>query len=913
MDFDSLPEDPSTAPVGGQAPVAQPSAEAPASFDAMQDDGDKYGTGEQMAKTGAEGLAEGILGPIATGVERELMNVPRADILGRQKANPITHGIAQAAGLVGSAVTGVGEGAVMGAAGEAAASAVGLGDVGKGARLSYKIGSEAVKQAAEMAVLQGGDEASKMILKDPESSTESAIANVGLSAALGGAGGAAFGAISPLWSATGGKAVDAIFGAFNGKLSGGQLELPAALGNAFKDIGVEPSPLMRSALSGDPAATKAFQDFIRSEHPEVLSELKSLPEQLQKSVTDHMGLDLNDTLHFSNADNGKVIDEAFKTQISKDADPILARYAAQDAEDAKIKIPDETLLDIGDQIKEAGLGENVGVNSPSYKEYTQVANQVLDKESVGGMTKLSQDLGKTAYHNSTDPVRKDALLEIKKIIDDGIQKHIEGSAVESLGADGAKMGAEKIAEMQANKADYRQLADKYNGILDYLGMKKFTGTGNMRARLADLTPETLLKKFLTKGDVQGQKLLTEQFPEIASMVKQHETKAFLAQSIDTVEGQKSLDLNHLSNRLDALKSSGNPEYANWVVSPDAQAKLASAQMISDSLGKLKGVKNSGTPAGMAAMLRQLGSSALAGVGTVFGHNPISTYLMAEVGQHLGKTVPEAIRLGMLKQMGSKEPFKAEGFKAMTDLMHNSIKGETMLSKGAAAVFKSGAQVIGTVPSQMDRDKVDKQVTKLQEAPGKVAGLSDGSHLGHYMPDHQTALTQAQVRATQYLQQIKPQSYRPSPLDKEIEPSSAKMARYNRALDIAAQPAVIMQHIQDGTLQSSDIQDLHAMFPALAKNMAQKLSTEMTNSQESGDIVPYRTKIALAMFLGTPVDSTMSAASIMAAQPQPAQPQGQQGQAGKMKGGAKTASSMNKNADSYRTGSQAREAKQTSRD
>ena len=637
--------------------------------------------------------------------------------------------------------------------------------------------------------------------------------------------------------------------------------------------------------------------------------MSSPPEALQKAVGDNMGIDLNDTLHFSNKDSGDAILDTLKDKIKSDYGPIAEKLDAEAAENAKIGVDDNTRLNLNNKLQEASLGENVGVNSPVFKDYQQVANQVLDKESVGGMNKLSQDLGKTAYHNSTDPVRKEALLNIKSIIDDAIESHIEKASVQAAGEKGAEMAADKIAEMQANKAMYREYAQKYGGLLDSLGMKRFRGTGTMLSDLDNLTSEQVLKKFSTKGDVQGRQMLEQQFPDIAQMVKEHEGKEFLSKAVKDVGGEAHLDISTLSNKMAALKK-GSPEHLDWVMSPGAQQKVQSAKAIQDALKQAVGVKNSGTPAGMAKVFRNMGSSALAAVASIAGHNPIGGYIMGELAHHLGKTAPEAVKLALLKNLGSTQPVKAEGFKAMVDLMHNTIKGESVLAKGAQAVFKSGAQVTAERPDQDDRDKLDKKVTKLQDNPGLVPQLANSSHLGHYMPDHQAALTQAQVRATQYLQSIKPQLKQLGPMDKPVPPSPAQTARYNRALDIAAQPNIIMQHIKDGTLQSSDIKDLHSMFPALAKNMAQKLSTEMTHAQEQGQQVPYRTKVALAMFLGQPVDNTMTPASIVAAQPvqqPPAQPQG-----GKMKGGAKTATTMNKNAESYRTSSQAGEADRSDR-
>lgn len=904
-----MPNDaPPTAPV-----AAQSQAPGGMDFDSMPDDSQQYDNATGKIKAFGQGAAEGIAGPLVPLAERALDISPQ-EVRGPSAVNPISHGLGEATGLVASSLTGVGEGAIMSGAGHLAADAVGLGNVAKDARLSYKIGSEAVKQAAEMAVLQSSDEASKMILKDPETSTESAIANVGLAAAMGGAGGAAFGAISPLWSATGGKALDTLFNGVKNYWNGGTLELPEHLATAFKDLNIEPSPLMTSALSGDAKSVERFQNLYRAEHPEIMEELKTLPDTLQKSVTDAMGINLNDTLHFSNDKSGEALRNEFNRVVKEEYDPLAARFEAQDAENAKAPARPDLQSAAADKVREQSLTEDVGPSSPNFKEFETAAKQITEKKTVGGLHQLSKDLGDTAYAAmKNDPVKGRALYSIKDIVDESVADHLEKAGVEAAGKEGGELAAQKVAEMQANKKDYAAYSQKYTGLLDFLGMSRFKGTGNMTKRIEGLTNEQLLSKLMAKGDVQGQKYMGENFPKLAEMAQKHESNAFLAKSVDQIEGKTSLDVNHLSERLASLKSTGHPEYANYVVPPAAQAKIESAKQIGDALKNLKNVKNSGTPAGMAKVFRGAGSSALAGVATVLGHNPISAYLIGEISHHVGKTIPEAVQLGMLKYMGSGQPVKAEGFKAMVDMIHQTIKGENMLAKSTQAVFKAGAQVTAVLPDQDMRDKLDKKVTKLQDTPGKTTQLADGSNLGHYMPDHQAALTQAQVRATQYLQSIKPQPYQPSPMDKPIDPTPAKVARYNRALDIASSPAIVLQHVKDGTLQSSDIQDLHSMYPALAKNMAQKLSNEMIKAQESGQEVPYRTKVGLAMFLGQHLDSTMSPSSIVAAQPQPSQAPPQPGRGSKMKGGAKTATTMNKNAESYRTGPQAGEASHTSRD
>ena len=158
----------------------------------------KYETPEQMGKTFAEGVGEGALGPVFTLAQRAA-NVNPEDIKGRQETNPMTYGAGQVTGLGASLLTGVGEGAIASKAGLAAKEAAGLA---KAEGVLGKMAAEGIDQATQLALMQGSDEISKMINSDPETSSQNAIANVGLAAALGGATGMAIGSISPLWKAS---------------------------------------------------------------------------------------------------------------------------------------------------------------------------------------------------------------------------------------------------------------------------------------------------------------------------------------------------------------------------------------------------------------------------------------------------------------------------------------------------------------------------------------------------------------------------------------------------------------------------------------------------------------------------------------------------------------------------------------
>lgn len=179
----------------------------------------KFGTLPQQALTAVEGAGEGVAGPLFTAAERATGLTTPENMQARREINPVSHAVGQAAGLTGSMLAGEGVAPLLGKVGEAAAGLAG----GEG------IAAAGVRAAAEMAMLQSGDEVSKALMNDPSQSIQTAVANVGLSALLGGVGGSALASVNPLWEASGGPKLGQFAEDFKGRMQGhlSGMELPA--------------------------------------------------------------------------------------------------------------------------------------------------------------------------------------------------------------------------------------------------------------------------------------------------------------------------------------------------------------------------------------------------------------------------------------------------------------------------------------------------------------------------------------------------------------------------------------------------------------------------------------------------------------------------------------------------------------
>ncbi len=77
--------------------------------------------------------------------------------------------------------------------------------------------------------------------------------------------------------------------------------------------------------------------------------------------------------------------------------------------------------------------------------------------------------------------------------------------------------------------------------------------------------------------------------------------------------------------------------------------------------------------------------------------------------------------------------------------------------------------------------------------------------------------------------------------------------------------MVLHNLNEGMLTPENVTDLQTMYPALYKNMAQKITSAIVDQVAAGEDIPYTTRLGLSTLLGQPMDSTISQPSIMAAQ------------------------------------------------
>jgi len=881
-------------------PAAQPQAPSPEISDSdVILDKQRFGGAKQTALAGLEGAARGVMtAPLANAIEKGWLHVNPEEIRGRQEQHPIASGAGEAAGLIGGALTGTGEAAALEAVGKSAAEAAGLG-----AAKTYtaKVGSSVVKNAAEMAAYQSQDEVGKMILQDPNAGAQSAISNIGLAAALGGVGGGLItGVASPLWNATVGSKLGAGLKAMVSRIGGIEGE---EVGTKAFDLeqkaGVLIPDEIKATINDLPGAREAHsilsQDDSSIAGRAYQKKLQELDANIGTKIAESLGRTPDDIMNVAekNAyESGQNMGNVLHDELEKVVKPINEAYDTTIEKFKASPVSEGAMRTMADELSQKSIQE--GWAKSFDDENNKLVGKILEK--LPEQTTIA-DLKNaiTNLYRPFDAADFRAAVEAKKILSRGLETAVS-----------EHMGPEELTAYNQLKQRYAQLSSHLEDLDAHLHVGKWIGPKTFLDALKDKANtkgEQLLSNLTSKNNANLLSLL-ENHPNTLQAVTEHYKNELLRSSTKNVAPGELIKTSKLLREIENL----SPQQKALIATPEQHQAIEAAHAIKDAL-KDPTHNFSNT----ARTLRKHMAGAVSPISLIamaMGHGEAG--IMSFLGSLGLNEARPAMKLGLLKMLGSSAPVDAAGFKAAAEYLGAAQKGAKLLSTASENVFRPGFRVLATtqMPTHEEIKALDKLVSSNDpKTTNKVMASAESGHVGHYMPEHQTALTQSSLQALQYLKGIKQAPQQIAPLDRPLPPTPAQEARYQRALEIAQQPAIVLQHIKDGTIQTTDLQDLNGMYPALYQQLGQKLTNDMMTAKDNGVIIPYKTRVGLSLFLGQSLDTSMQPASILAAQPQPKVPPAPQG----AKIGKRGTSTLGKSNASYKTPNQAAESDRGNRD
>jgi hypothetical protein len=788
----------------------------------------QYSQPLEKAKTFAEGAVSGA----TLGLGTALLPSDKESLRKRQEINPYTSMAGEMAGLIGGAVAAPGFSAVkaMDVAGTAAAKALGAEAA---ATALGRVGGTAVKMGVENALFETGHEVSKYIAGNPDS-IETAAAHVGMAALLGAGLGTIGKGTSELWKlGPGAKIADAL----------------NTIKNRTSNIehAVEVPESLQAMASGDNWAQKSVQLMNESDTMAgraVQKDVDTLFTNLNEGVAETVGKtpqDIEALAMRRESELGEVAKEQLEKKIRAEYEPIAKKYNDFDAKFSTVPISKDTAQQLENTISDLAIAQGY-IKSPSSPQMALIQRVLKEIPLQENAADLANYVKNMTYNAETWPAQKLIKQAIEEAKNGAIETHL-------------KVNAPTILEdFKITQQEYKQMKETIGSLNDRLRTGKQRGVESFLKNVNESTPEDILHALSAKGDSQYQQLLQDKFPELAALSKDQELVKLLKKAPgkngQIVDGKKLIKL---VNDLPV-------ESREFLIGQDAMKRL-------NEIGKLyetipKSMNPSGTAKTLNALNKGFGDSALGmAVGAMSGSGIAG--LMAAFGKGALKEGSDAVRLAALKFLASGEKVSAEGFVAAAKLADSVIKGEQKLNKVVGSVFSGKDSNVIEFPSAKERDMLKKQINESLQDPEKL--MSVGGQTGHYMPDHGAAIGNMAIRNLGYLATLRPNTDALGVLDKTRVASSTEDAKYNRALDIAQQPLIIIDAIKKGELTMSDMQHMKTMYPELSNRVSEKLTAELMEHISKGGSVPYKTKLALSVWAHQPLDSSISQQSIMSNQ------------------------------------------------
>jgi len=818
----------------------------------------------------------------------------------REKINRTAANVGEVGAVFAGGLSSLGKKAAvgLGTLAETGVGKLGLKIPAKIVETVARIGTPAVEGYVDNAILSTGHEVSKAIvknadLKDVARDVEASMPNIGLDALLGFGAGAAFGVVPMLWEAKRAPEVATVLGGVRDRLGGIPSETPDIAQKLARDAGLdieaELMPLFQDNKLGQTMAKKleqtdttwagrTFQEkkdlLFSSMGDNIVESLGKTPEEITAIKS---GLSPYET--------SKEVFDTFKKELNTKFSPTTKKW-----ENLKNTFKETSLIDaqkgkieedLSKIIKEKGytdtdkqwhaIDEEIK-NSKKYKNLQDVQKRqsvLLENARGRNATGAEYDII-NALRNNEDDILESAFAQKNAL------------SPEDLG----KLTPEKLAEYETLMNSAKEARSAYSAdqslrqSLDYrLKLPDYyTGAKNFINAIENFEkPELLLKRLSdTKNDVELMELLN-QFPETKNAIQQYQLNQYLKSAAKTASPNEIIN----TNEIVKLYNSATPEQKEFLFNPETRAKIEATGKL---LERYKNLKHnfSNTARTADALLNNLPDSAIAAATMVMGGNPLTALGAAQLGKLVGKEAPDAVRLAYLKYLGTDKALSATGFKSMVDYLDVALKASKVVQGAVKGVFKKGVQIIPhhLIPDEKKNEKLNKRLQELQADPNALFDV--GGKINYYLPNHGMNLSRVAVMASNYLNSIRPMPKQLSPLDKKVEPSKYEKDLFNNALSIANQPLMVLEKVQNGTINSEDIKHLSNMYPSLYEDLQQKVSHELIDMVHKDAEIPYQTRMGLSLFLGQPLDSTMMPASIMALQPGMAQQQQQapmQAQAG----------------------------------
>ncbi len=850
------PEDAANAQALGYVPA---SPEQVADFELQA----KFGTPGQVLATGAEGAGRALTFGLSTAAERAA-GVPAEDIAAREKVNPLASAVGTGVGLVAPLAAG-GAGAftapgLIAKAGAAATQAAGRALPQAATRLGA-IGTHAAANAAgwaaEGALYGAANVVHEEALGDPNLTAQAAMAEIGISALLGGAIGGVLGgksgalptALAGARDAVGGmygKAKEGIAAAY--RATAGATGTAAATADVMVQNAITIGALERAApgvAKAMEASTPEMAQFLVRNAAKIAEKEATFPG-LTKMLAN--GRDVPSAQNILDNFDSLWRDSASRTRAARSMtdgmQDVLDKTNAMMRRANTEIIPEEAAALVRRDANLPAMAARVGGTFDSIAGAAQKMRaepELFSQPRARHLEKLAEGLARDAG-SMTDPAQVfERLNVLKRTLDDVIPY-------------GQEALSQSFADKQAINLIKGLRADVKNLITD---ASVFGEAATRRAALNEAQAEWLQ---LTGPGGDFRKLFMQRTGDGAALSpSKMDTHLGQIVKLKGEDGIRAWDevVNAARRLTDEVEKSAASTGAKFdkdamaaLVNRSAEETAATRQAA--SVTRALREQNPAIPFGngIAVPLQQAQQ--------VLGGIPGVTQIVSTIKAATSVSATASV-LARLEEVGQRISDRIDA--GVSTLARGGIKaqsvGRSEVAAGIAHIhgMESAARVVA-----YERRK--RQVEELTADPDAFAQRLEEhtSGLASHAPNTAQAMQITSARAAQFLASKIPHGPQTlGPLAPEWHPSQAQIDVYLRYHEAVANPLGILKQAAAGTITPEAVEAVRTVYPELFAQMQSAIIEKLAGMRSRP---PYQSILGMSAIMGYSLDGSTTPEAVM---------------------------------------------------
>lgn len=621
-------------------------------------------------------------------------------------------------------------------------------------------------------------------------------------------------------------------------------------------------PVVEEQLITDEHLLKQAQAIRDSGSPLGVSRMQKMQQGFEywKNKFDDM---LGGPSEVSSKELGDSIAERVADRLSEGQAEFGSRFKGINDLQKSVEISDKARLKFADTQK-AVWADTEKVSESLAKDLQAASNEIIRKNTGEGLIKSIQEVKEQSRSAFREGLSTKG-TELARVASDAEELlHNETIRLaEEMGPYGAREGATSIVdEYKKTMEDYKAFKKEQRQLARSLGVGENKQAYQLKEAIAKKNPQALVRSLFNEGNVRNAEFFNKYAPEIMEDIKKFQRNEIRDAAIKG-EGVPLDPMRVLK------ETHGMPkELKNILFNPDEQMLLREGGVYLHSYPK--NFNPSGSASGVAYLQKMF-----------------NIFNTGDMAMHWAKLGKDAYTIHQLKKAGMKadDLVHANWFATAQENATNKIKSAAKsifkITKDAEpyVVGKSSSMAADLMIDHKKQKKLIDTVHMLNTDPQMFVDHLEKmtSPIYKIAPKSAQAAHATAIRTAQYLSQAAPAMKSDYALGEDPIPSKYEMNIFGQRLKALSDPSMILRELKQGTLVPAHIEAIATVYPKMYQEMQTEVMDQMTKAIAKKQLIPYRMKNMLSLFLNHDMDASITPQAILSNQAAMARSQAQHDQ------------------------------------